>query len=109
MLVINKVTIGKETIMAIRTLRQALSGLTSGLDFYGHPVGVHYRGSGAFSTKLGALCSLITVVLILINTVDIWKRFVYKTDQSESFFRLKTDTQGIEPLVFAEQQIIFAL
>ena len=95
--------------MAVRSLRQAMSGLASGLDFYGHPVGVRYRGSGAYSTKLGALCSLITVVLVLINMVDIWKKFVNKTDQSEFFLRTKTDTLYIEPLVFGEQQVMFTL
>ena len=95
--------------MVVRSLRHAMSGLTSGLDFYGHPVGVHYRGSGSYSTKLGALCSIITVLLIVINTLDIWTKFIHKTDQTEFYMRVKTDTIGIDPLVFGEQQIHFVI
>ena len=68
--------------MVVKSLRKAMGGLTSWLDFYGHPVGVHYRGSGTYKTKLGALCSLITVVLVLINTFSICTKFINNTGQT---------------------------
>ena len=36
-------------------------------DIFGHAIGVHYRGSDAFKTRLGAFCTFATYVLIAIN------------------------------------------
>ena len=30
------------------------------VDIYGHKIGVHYRGQGAYNTKVGGIFSLIT-------------------------------------------------
>ena len=57
----------------------------SGFDLYGHPIGVHYRGSGTYNTKLGAFMSLATIVLIFINMADIANKFFGKTGQTEFF------------------------
>ena len=38
-------------------------------DIFGHGIGVNYRGSGAYKTLPGALCSLVTKVLILYNLI----------------------------------------
>ena len=35
-------------------------------DIFGLPIGVHYRGSDAFKSFPGALCTLATYVLIII-------------------------------------------
>ena len=35
-------------------------------DIFGHAIGVHYRGDGSFKTRLGALCTIATYVLIAI-------------------------------------------
>ena len=40
-------------------------------DIYGHAIGVNYRGSGAYQTRLGALFTFVTYVLIIVNTVSI--------------------------------------
>ena len=34
------------------------------IDMYGHPVGVNYKGSDAYKTRLGALVTLLTYLLI---------------------------------------------
>ena len=65
--------------MVTGTLTGAMKKM-SGIDFYGHPVGVHYQGSGTYSTKLGGLCSIITIILIAINTFNIVASFFIKTD-----------------------------
>lgn len=44
-------------------------------DGYGHPVGVHYKGSGTYQTKLGCLCTLVTYCLILVNLVTQTTKF----------------------------------
>ena len=36
-------------------------------DIYGHNIGVHYRGSDSFKTRLGAFVTLITYLLISFN------------------------------------------
>ena len=69
-----------------------MDGLASRLDFYGHSVGVHYRGSGTYKTKFGALCSLLTVVLVLMNTVDVFDKFIYNTGQTVFYQRVKVET-----------------
>lgn len=88
--------------MVVKTLSQAIGSLTSWLDFYGHPVGVHYRGSGVYKTKLGALCSLITAVLILVNTISISTKFANNSGQTVFYQRVKVDVKDIEPLVLQE-------
>ena len=36
-------------------------------DMYGHVIGVNYRGSGTYQTRLGSLCTLATYILMLIS------------------------------------------
>ena len=40
-------------------------------DIFGLPVNLNYRGRDTFKTKLGAMCSLLTYVLISINLVNL--------------------------------------
>ena len=44
-------------------------------DIFGQPIGVHYRGSDAFKTFLGALCTVASYVLILIYLVSLIEAF----------------------------------
>ena len=46
-----------------------------GKDVFGHPVWVNYRGSGSFKTKMGALCSLATLILVLVNFTTLVRIF----------------------------------
>ena len=84
--------------MPSRTQKDACRKL-SGIDLYGHPIGVHYNGSGTFSTILGSLCSIVTLVLIAINTVNLCTKFVDHSDQTEFYQQLKIKTRDMEPLV----------
>ena len=36
-------------------------------DAYGHKIGVHYRGSGTYQTKLGAAFTMATKLLSIVN------------------------------------------
>jgi len=38
------------------------------LDFYGERVGVNYAGKSTYQTKVGAIVSIISIMLILIYT-----------------------------------------
>ena len=40
-------------------------------DVLGTPIGVHYKGQDSFKTGLGALCTLATYVLILVNSAQL--------------------------------------
>jgi hypothetical protein len=44
--------------------------LTNALDIYGQPIGVNYKGESSYKTKVGALMSLITIVLGLALAVS---------------------------------------
>lgn len=46
-----------------------------GLDIFGHPIGVHYRGRSVYQTKLGALCTILSYALMLVNTVTLFNEF----------------------------------
>ena len=44
-------------------------------DIYGHAIGVNYKGSGVYQTWLGAICTLITYSLMLLNLTNLMTAF----------------------------------
>ena len=52
-----------------------LEDLILSQDMYGHAIGVHYRGSDAYQTRLGALCTLVTYALMLVNLITLSTAF----------------------------------
>ena len=56
------------------------SKMFESLDIYGHQIGVNYRGQGTYTTKLGALLSIATLVLSMINLSTLLDAFINKTD-----------------------------
>ena len=54
--------------MSLRRLEE----IVVGQDMYGHVIGVHYKGSGSYQTKLGALVTLATYVLMTINMATLF-------------------------------------
>ena len=66
------------------------SSLLVGLDIYGHQVGVHYKGDDAYRTKFGGMLSLITYVLVFIQTLNLITDFVEHSAQTEKFVRIKS-------------------
>ena len=66
-----------------------LGALLRGLDIYGHKVGVHYQGEGAYKTKFGGLLTLATYVLVLIQISNLVAGFLDHTAQTENFVRVK--------------------
>ena len=53
-------------------------------DMFGQPVTVNYRGSDVFRTKIGALLSLATYILIVFNSISLVHSFFDGSKQSES-------------------------
>ena len=45
----------------------SLTEFLVGKDVYGHPVGINYRGSDSFQTKMGAFCTLATLIMVIVN------------------------------------------
>ena len=52
-------------------------------DVYGHPVGINYRGSDSFKTKMGAFCTLTTLIVVLLNTTTLVTAFFDGSRQDE--------------------------
>ena len=53
-------------------------------DIFGQAITVNYKGSDAYRTKMGALCTILTYVLILINGISLVEGFLNGSKQSES-------------------------
>ena len=45
-------------------------------DIFGQPVTVLYKGSDVYKTKMGALCSLLVTILILVNVAILTEGFM---------------------------------
>ena len=54
-------------------------------DIYGHPVGVHYKGSDTYKTKLGAFCTLGTYAMIFFNLTVLIIAFNDGSKRDEKF------------------------
>ena len=82
--------------MVLMNMRRALNNLSKA-DIYGHPIGVNYQGQETYSTNLGCLCTLATLVLILINTGTSIMAFFSKTNQDVFYQQVKSNTEALEP------------
>ena len=70
-------------------------------DVYGHPVGVHYKGSDTFKTKLGAFCTLGTYVMIFFNLTVLMVAYMDDSRREEKFLeslfdRFKSDQFNLQ-------------
>ena len=52
-------------------------------DIYGHPVGINYRGSDSYQTKMGALCTLATLIVVFVNSSNLVTAFFDGSRQDE--------------------------
>lgn len=70
-------------------------------DAFGHGVGVNYRGSESYQTKVGAFCTIATLVLVIFNTATLSTAFFDGSRQDEkaqstTFDLFDTDTFNFE-------------
>jgi len=49
-----------------------------GLDMYGYPIGVNYKGESAFKTKLGAVLTMLTYAAVLTYSLVKFNRLVHR-------------------------------
>ena len=51
-------------------------------DVFGQPITVLYKGSETYKTKVGALCSVLVTVLVVINTVILAQGYISQSRQT---------------------------
>mmetsp|Transcript_12736 Transcript_12736/g.17156 ORF Transcript_12736/g.17156 Transcript_12736/m.17156 type:complete len:164 (-) Transcript_12736:1228-1719(-) len=71
-------------------------------DIYGQPITVQYRGSDTLKTRMGALCTLITYILLLINMIALIKAFSTQSNREESAQNLWFDSFKAGQFKFSE-------
>ena len=74
-------------------------------DMYGHMIGVHYRGSDSYQTRLGAFFTLVTYVLMVVNMVELFTQFLDGSNQDEKFQSKTIDRFEVDPQLIAENQV----
>ena len=52
-------------------------------DIFGHAVGVNYKGSSTFQTRIGALCTFSAYLLMIVNVVNLMIAFNDGSRQEE--------------------------
>ena len=60
-----------------------IANFLTGFDIYGHGIGVHHDGSGAYKTRLGAFLTLATFIVMIVNMTNLSIAFYTGSDQSE--------------------------
>ena len=72
--------------------------ILKGFDIYGQSIGVNYRGDGMYRTHLGGILSVATLVLILVNALELLTAFTDHSDQKEKVQTLVEDLYEMEPI-----------
>ena len=70
-------------------LRKGVEQFLVGRDIFGHVIGVNYRGSGTYKTRLGAFCTFSTLILTFFYFVTLITAFIDGSNQGENVDRLK--------------------
>ena len=53
-------------------------------DVFGQPISVQYKGSSSYKTKVGALCTIIITVIMIINTAILVQGYTSQSQQKET-------------------------
>ena len=78
-------------------------------DIFGQPISVLYKGSDTYKTKLGAICTILTSVLVLVNTIMLTEGFINHTQQTESTQTVQFDQLTAGKFYLEENQVYFRL
>ena len=78
-------------------------------DMYGFGIGLNYRGSGTYQTKVGALCTLVTYVMMIFNLVGLLTAFFDGSNQQEKIQTTTYDLHGTDKVNLAENEFEFIL
>ena len=80
-----------------------------GLDQFGTPISLNYRGSESYKTWLGALVTITTQVLVLITIVRVCGEFWTREGQTEVFRQEKIDINSKEQFQLGAMNSTIAL
>ena len=78
-------------------------------DRWGSAITVNYKGSSVYKTRLGALVSIGSYVLLIIFTMQLFIAFIDGTKQTETTQTLKYDTFGSEPYKFSDMNFAVSI
>ena len=78
-------------------------------DIYGHQLGVNYRGSGAYQTKMGAFCTLIMTILIMFNLTNLVVAFFDGSKQDVKTQTTKVDLSDSDRFILGDNGIVIAI
>lgn len=73
-------------------------------DIFGRAIGVHFKGSGSYQTRLGALFTLATYILMLVNLLTLFTAFIDGSMQEEKSQSQKIDRFNAEAVVLSDNQ-----
>ena len=65
-------------------MRFSLLKFLVGKDIYGHGMGVNLGGDGTFKTRVGALLTIVSYLLISINFFTLLQDFISRSTQVET-------------------------
>ena len=67
-----------------------------GQDIYGYAIGVNYQGKGVYQTRLGAMCTFISYVLMIVITLNLSIAFSDGSKQEEKVQTTQFDIWNTE-------------
>ena len=62
-----------------------------GQDIYGYSIGVNYRGSEEYKTRLGTACTFFSYILMLFNLTNLLIAFIDGSRQEEKISTIQFD------------------
>ena len=74
-------------------------------DMYGYAIGVNYRGSGSYQTRVGAFFTLVTYVLMIINFSSLSEAFASGSKQEEKAQTVQQDIYYSDPYNLQENGV----
>ena len=78
-------------------------------DVYGHPVGVHYKGSDTYKTKLGAFCTLVAYALMFFNLTVLIVAYMDESKRDEKYLESLLDRFKSDKFNFQDQNMELTL
>jgi len=72
-------------------------------------VGVNFKGASTYQTKMGAFCTLTTLVLTMINTFTLLQAFLDNSKQEEKYSLMRMDPLLKGPYKLSELHLEIAI
>ena len=86
-------------------MKTRISQYALGKDIFGYSIGVNYRGSPTFTTKLGVFCTVSVIVLMLVNFVNLIIIYFDGSNQDDTMNFQRVDLHEEDAFNFSEQNV----